>query len=86
MLARAHIHVAVACTQDDYLTGTLTVQETLMCVANLRLPSHMTTAEKMNLVAATLRSMGLTEAKHTYVGTWHIHGLSGANMRACMHA
>ena len=54
-----------------------------MCVANLRLPSSIKAPWKRLLVEATIRDMGLTDAMHTYVGNWHLTGLSGALADTC---
>lgn len=68
-------------TQDDVLIGTLTVRETLLFAAKLRLPLSMTSAEKEAVVDAVLSEMGLEAAKDTYIGNWHLRGVSGGQRR-----
>eukprot|EP00892_Ulva_mutabilis_P010291 jgi/Ulvmu1/7634/UM038_0061.1 len=65
--------------QQDLLTGTLTVYETLMFAAKLRLaiPQH----ERAELVDAILHELGLASAASTPVGTLFIKGVSGGQKR-----
>ena len=68
------------CPQDDVLIGTLTVRETLTFAANIRVPG-LTVAERRRLVDGILEDLGLTTAADTYVGNWHLRGLSGGQKR-----
>lgn len=55
----------------------MTVEETLMTVAELRLPSSLSRAEKAAAVNETLAEMGLEDVRDTYVGNWMLRGISG---------
>ena len=72
-------------TQDDVLIGSLTVLECMMFVARLRLPSHLSTADKQAKVHQVLSEMGLLGCKDTFIGTWPAKGISG-KMSNSMHA
>ncbi|KAI3845462.1 hypothetical protein MKX03_023397 [Papaver bracteatum] len=64
-------------TQDDTLTTTLTVKETVYYSAMLQLPESMTSSEKKERAETTIRDMGLQEAMNTRIGGWSSQGLSG---------
>ncbi|KAI5058548.1 hypothetical protein GOP47_0026718 [Adiantum capillus-veneris] len=68
-------------TQDDTLLGTLTVRETIMYSANLRLPGSCAWPEKLELVEKAILEMGLSDSADTPVGNWHLRGLSGGEKR-----
>ncbi|MCO5572772.1 hypothetical protein L7F22_026531 [Adiantum nelumboides] len=68
-------------TQDDTLLGTLTVRETILYSANLRLPGSCAWPEKLELVEKTILEMGLSDSADTPVGNWHLRGLSGGEKR-----
>ncbi|KAH7315358.1 hypothetical protein KP509_21G046300 [Ceratopteris richardii] len=68
-------------TQDDTLIGTLTVRETIMYSANLRLSGGPTSKKKIELVEKAILEMGLGESANTPVGNWHLRGLSGGEKR-----
>lgn len=68
-------------TQDDILTGTLTVRETIRYSAQLQLPSSMSRAEKNEVAEQTIAEMGLRTCSDTKVGNWHLKGLSGGERR-----
>ena len=68
-------------TQDEVLIGTLTVEETLMFAARLRLPLTMSTEEKKRIVGGVIQELGLESVKNTYIGNWHIRGISGGQRR-----
>lgn len=68
-------------TQDDTLIGTLTVRETIMYSARLRLPDKMLWEEKQALVEGTIIEMGLQECGDTVIGNWHLRGISGGEKR-----
>eukprot|EP00899_Mesostigma_viride_P016453 jgi/Mesvir1/24809/Mv22058-RA.2 len=67
--------------QEDYLVGSLTVRETLLCAALLRLPGEMARAEKDARVAQVLRLLLLEGAEHTLVGNHLLRGISGGEKR-----
>ena len=68
-------------TQDDNLIGTLTVRETIMYSAQLRLPDKMLTDEKRALVEGSIIEMGLQDCADTVIGNWHLRGISGGEKR-----
>ncbi|KAI3906692.1 hypothetical protein MKW92_011490, partial [Papaver armeniacum] len=68
-------------TQDDTLTTTLTVKETVYYSAMLQLPEFMTSSEKKERAETTIRDMGLQEAMNTTIGGWSSKGLSGGQKR-----
>ncbi|KAL9673770.1 hypothetical protein QQ045_030032 [Rhodiola kirilowii] len=68
-------------TQDDNLIGTLTVRETIMYSANLRLPDNMKRSDKLALVESTIMEMGLQDCADTVIGNWHLRGISGGEKR-----
>ncbi|KAH7663175.1 Sulfate-transporting ATPase protein [Dioscorea alata] len=68
-------------TQDDNLIGTLTVRETIMYSARLRLPDKMPIEEKRALVEGTIMEMGLQDCADTVIGNWHLRGISGGEKR-----
>lgn len=68
-------------TQDDVLIGTLTVRETVHYAAMLRLPNAMTKSEKNDVVDGVLSEMGLDAAADTFIGNWHLRGISGGQRR-----
>ncbi len=68
-------------TQDEVLIGTLTVEETLLFAARLRLPMSMSGSEKKNIVDSVVQELGLESVKNTYIGNWHIRGVSGGQRR-----
>ncbi|GLC35641.1 hypothetical protein PLESTB_000000400 [Pleodorina starrii] len=68
-------------TQDEVLVGTLTVRETLMYAALLRLPRNMMHEDKLARVDGVIQELGLEEAQHTKIGTPFIKGISGGQKR-----
>ncbi|PNH10695.1 ABC transporter G family member 12 [Tetrabaena socialis] len=68
-------------TQDEILVGTLSVRETLLYAALLRLPSNMSYATKAGRVEEVITELGLEEAQHTKIGTPFIKGISGGQKR-----
>lgn len=68
-------------TQEDVLIGTLTVRESIMYSASLRLPDKTTEEEKRAIVDNTILEMGLTGCQNTYVGNFFVRGLSGGEKR-----
>ena len=65
-------------TQDEMLAGTLTVEETLLFAARLRLP---VATDKMAIVNSVIHELGLESVRYTYVGNWHLRGISGGQRR-----
>jgi ABC-type multidrug transport system ATPase subunit len=68
-------------TQENILLGTLTVRETLMYSALLRLPSSMRKSEVRRIVDDTLDEMGLRECANNHIGSWHLRGISGGEKK-----
>ena len=68
-------------TQEDTLTGTLTVRETITYSAYLRLPTAMLREEKETIIESAILEMGLQDCADTPVGNWHLRGLSGGEKR-----
>ncbi|XP_021909434.1 ABC transporter G family member 17-like [Carica papaya] len=67
--------------QDDQLFPMLTVYETLMFAAEVRLPSSMSRSEKKKRVHELLDQLGLQSAAHTYIGDEGRRGVSGGERR-----
>ncbi|GAB4819573.1 hypothetical protein N2152v2_006619 [Parachlorella kessleri] len=68
-------------TQDEVLIGTLTVEETIRFAAQLRLPATLSAVQRGEVVENVLREMGLDGARNTYIGNWHLRGVSGGQRR-----
>ncbi|KAF7822211.1 ABC transporter G family member 17-like [Senna tora] len=67
--------------QDDQLFPMLTVSETLMFAAEVRLPPSFSREEKKNRVHELLEQLGLQSAAHTYIGDEGTKGVSGGERR-----
>lgn len=63
--------------QDDLLYETLTVNETLMYAARLRLPKDTSYAEKAARVATVVAALGLVKCQDTIIGGFFRRGISG---------
>lgn len=61
--------------------GTLTVRETLVYSANLRLPSRMTREEISKVVEGTIIQLGLEECADSKIGSWHLRGISSGEKK-----
>ncbi|KIK54551.1 hypothetical protein GYMLUDRAFT_902223 [Collybiopsis luxurians FD-317 M1] len=69
-------------TQTDILLPSLTVRETLLYAAALRLPSTTTDRERRNLVEEIILELGLKDCANTHVGDGASHrGCSGGERR-----
>ncbi|XP_010030452.2 ABC transporter G family member 1-like [Eucalyptus grandis] len=68
-------------TQDDTLITTLTVREAVCYSAQLQLPESMSKSEKKERAEATIREMGLQDARDTRIGGGSAKGLSGGQKR-----
>uniref|UniRef100_A0A7N0TU25 ABC transporter domain-containing protein n=2 Tax=Kalanchoe fedtschenkoi TaxID=63787 RepID=A0A7N0TU25_KALFE len=73
-------HVAYV-TQEDVLLGTLTVRETIMYSALLRLPNAMSRKEIADVAEETIMEMGLEDCADRLIGNWHLRGISGGEMK-----
>eukprot|EP00897_Mesotaenium_endlicherianum_P006361 jgi/Mesen1/5753/ME000292S04850 len=68
--------------QDDALFAQLTVRETLMYSARLRLPAAMSTPEKAARVADLIQVLGLAACADTFIGgDDDVRGVSGGERR-----
>lgn len=79
--AKLSFGTAAYVTQDDTLIGTLTVREMIYYSAQLRLPDRMPLSEKRTLVESTIIEMGLQNCADTFIGNWHLRGISGGEKR-----
>ncbi|GLT83752.1 hypothetical protein SLE2022_020240 [Rubroshorea leprosula] len=68
-------------TQDDILFPQLTVEETLVFAAFLRLPSTMTKQEKYARVEMIIKELGLERCRHTRIGGGFVRGISGGERK-----
>ena len=67
--------------QDDILLPHLTVFETLMYSARLRLPRKLSLAEKTDRVNAVIRQLGLEGCRDTKIGDSLSRGISGGERK-----
>ena len=67
--------------QDDLLNGYLTVEETLMYTAELRLPRTFTDQERRERVNDVLNDLGLTHARNDIIGSQLKQGISGSERK-----
>ncbi|KAK1417607.1 hypothetical protein QVD17_26737 [Tagetes erecta] len=75
-------------TQEQVLTWTLTVKETVYYSAELQLPKSMPRSKKRERADRIIREMGLQDSTNTRIGGWGIKGLSGGQKRRvsiCLH-
>ncbi|RVX14884.1 ABC transporter G family member 26 [Vitis vinifera] len=68
-------------TQDDVLLPQLTVEETLVFAAFLRLPSNMSRKQKYARVEMIVKELGLERCRHTKVGGGFVKGISGGERK-----
>lgn len=67
--------------QFDTLVGELTVRQMLMYTAELRLPTTLTTAEKLTRVDETIAKLGLNKCEDTVIGNPLQRGISGGQAK-----
>ncbi|KAI6694994.1 hypothetical protein NL676_022704 [Syzygium grande] len=67
-------------TQDDRLSPTLTVYETLMFAADFRL-GKISRADKIQRVEKLIEQLGLSSCRNTYIGNEGTRGVSGGERR-----
>lgn len=67
--------------QDDLLYDSLTVFETLLYSAKLRLPSSITLKEKIDRVNAVILQLGLDGCRDTRIGSPEKRGISGGERK-----
>ncbi|XP_020696922.2 ABC transporter G family member 26 [Dendrobium catenatum] len=68
-------------TQDDVLFPQLTVEETLVFAAFLRLPKNMTRQHKYSKADAIIKQLSLERCRHTKVGGAFVRGISGGERK-----
>ncbi|GAV90795.1 ABC_tran domain-containing protein/ABC2_membrane domain-containing protein [Cephalotus follicularis] len=68
-------------TQDDVLYPHLTVTETLVFTALLRLPNSLTKEEKIMHAEAVITQLGLTTCKNSIIGGPFLRGVSGGERK-----
>ncbi|XP_065862729.1 ABC transporter G family member 26 [Euphorbia lathyris] len=68
-------------TQDDVLFPQLTVEETLVFAAFLRLPENMNSQQKYNRVDMIIKELGLERCRQTRIGGEFIKGISGGERK-----
>lgn len=67
--------------QDDTMLATLTVHETIMDSALLRLPKEMTWASKAQRVEDVERQLGIYHIRNQIIGSEGVRGISGGEKR-----
>ncbi|GJP46571.1 hypothetical protein CLOM_g5841 [Closterium sp. NIES-68] len=67
--------------QDDLMFPALTVRETLMYAAELRLPPTVSAAEKAEKVRRLIRLLGLTKVAGSKIGDENSRGISGGERK-----
>jgi ABC-type Na+ transport system ATPase subunit NatA len=67
--------------QDEVLIGTLTVRETLVYAARLRLRGGAGVPSPAEVADGVIAELGLTDARNTVIGNWHMRGVSGGQRR-----
>ncbi|KAL6202196.1 hypothetical protein ACLB2K_025905 [Fragaria x ananassa] len=68
-------------TQDDFLYPHLTVAETLVFTALLRLPNTLTKAKKTHEAEAVITQLELTKCRNSIIGDELLRGVSGGERR-----
>ncbi|GAB2215674.1 hypothetical protein Droror1_Dr00020069 [Drosera rotundifolia] len=68
-------------TQDDVLYQHLTVTETLVYTALLRLPNSFSKEQKIMQAEDVIAELGLTNCKNSIVGGPHLRGVSGGERK-----
>lgn len=67
--------------QDDVLYPHLTVRETLVFCALLRLPAALPRAEKVRAAEEVMAELGLSKCENTIVGNSFVRGVSGGERK-----
>lgn len=68
-------------TQDDVLYPHLTVRETLIFCALLRLPNSLNRTEKIAVTNSVITELGLNKCEDTIIGNSFIRGVSGGERK-----
>jgi ABC-type multidrug transport system ATPase subunit len=66
---------------DSYLLHTLTVRETLLYTAELRLPASMLQSRRLEIVDDVIGQLGLINVRNSKVGDESNRGVSGGEYR-----
>ena len=67
--------------QDDALFHTLSVRETMLIAAELRLPSKISSKRKQDVADKVINELGLRKAADTYIGNQFLRGVSGGERK-----
>jgi ABC-type multidrug transport system ATPase subunit len=67
--------------QDDLMFATLTVFETLLVAARLRLPRSFSKESKLQRVDEVIQELGLNPCRNTYIGGPELRGISGGERK-----
>ena len=82
VLKESDARMIAYCPQDSVLLPTLTVYETILYSAILRLPSHAASSHIHSVTEDSINKMGLEHVKNSYVGgAGRIRGISGGERR-----
>ncbi|KAL6202825.1 hypothetical protein ACLB2K_026530 [Fragaria x ananassa] len=68
-------------SQDDFLYPHLTVTETLVFTALLRLPNTLTKEEKASQAESVIAQLGLSQCRNSIIGHEFLRGVSGGERR-----
>ena len=80
--ALGHEHpVSRAARRPQVLIGTLTVRETILYAARLRLRTVAGAPTPAAVAEGVLSELGLADAADTVIGNWHMRGVSGGQRR-----
>lgn len=79
--AQEYKHVVGFVDQEDALMATLTVYETILYSALLRLPYDMSTESKINRVRETMNELGIAHLRDCLIGKEGRRGISGGEKR-----
>lgn len=74
-------HLSAYVLQQDSFFAELTVKETIMLSAKLRLPRTMTDEQKEARVDSIIAELGLKKVQDTYVGNELVRGVSGGERK-----
>lgn len=69
--------------QDDLIFETMTVREAITMSATLRLPSHVTKAERRQRVRDIIKMLNLEKCADTIIGSAARKGISGGERKRC---
>ena len=67
--------------QDDIMLPELSVYETLMSYASLRLPRHATGNDAVRVVEEVIALLGLARVQHSIIGDETTRGISGGQKK-----